>query len=83
MAIKKSRPDTSRVLTVATTQDAQVHFRSAGDIISPRVFLLDNPHLANVTFGNTEVLRFYKKQPDVAHGSRAERLTERGQWGKR
>jgi hypothetical protein len=50
----------SGALTVATAQDAQVHFRSVGDIISPRVFLLDNPHLADVTFGTTEVLRFYK-----------------------
>src|SRR5215831_15193749 len=50
----------SGALTVATIQDAQVHFRSVGDIISPRVFLLDNPRLADVTFATTEVLRFYK-----------------------
>jgi hypothetical protein len=47
-------------LTVATTQDARVHFRSVADIASPHVFLLDNPHMADVTFATTEVLRFYK-----------------------
>jgi hypothetical protein len=50
----------SGALTVATTQDARVQFRSAADIISPHVFLLDNPNLADVTFATTEVLRFYK-----------------------
>jgi hypothetical protein len=47
-------------LTVATTQDARVHFRSVADITSPNVFLSDNPQLADVTFATTEVLRFYK-----------------------
>jgi len=50
----------SGALTVATIQDARVQFRSLADIISPHVFLLDNPHLADVTFATTEVLRFYK-----------------------
>jgi hypothetical protein len=50
----------SGALTVATTQDARVQFRSVADIISPHVFLLDNPNLADVTFATTEVLRFYK-----------------------
>jgi hypothetical protein len=50
----------SGALTVATTQDARVQFRSVADIISPNVFLLDNPKLADVTFATTEVLRFYK-----------------------
>lgn len=51
---------TSGALTVATTQDARIQFRSVADIISPHVFLLDSPHLADVTFAATEVLRFYK-----------------------
>jgi Pectate lyase superfamily protein len=50
----------SGALTVATTQDALVHFRSVADIISPNVFLFDNPRPADVTFATTEVLRFYK-----------------------
>jgi hypothetical protein len=50
----------SGALTVATTQDARLQFRSVADIISPNVFLLDNPHLADITFAATEVLRFYK-----------------------
>jgi len=50
----------SGALTVATTQDARILFRSVADIISPHVFLVDNPHLADVTFATTEVLRFYK-----------------------
>jgi hypothetical protein len=50
----------SGALTVATTQDARVHFRSVADIISPNVFLFDNPRPADVTFAATEVLRFYK-----------------------
>ena len=50
----------SGALTVATTQDARVQFRSVADIISPHIFLLDNPNLADVTFATTEVLRFYK-----------------------
>ena len=47
-------------LTVATTQDARVQFRSVADIVSPHVFLLDNQQLADITFATTEVLRFYK-----------------------
>ena len=50
----------SGALTVVTTQDARVQFRSVADIISPHVFLLDNPHLPDVTFATMEVLRFYK-----------------------
>lgn len=50
----------SGALTVATTQDARIQFRSVADIISPHVFLLHNPDLAAVTFAATEVLRFYK-----------------------
>jgi hypothetical protein len=50
----------SGALTVATTQDARVQFRGVSDIISPHVFLVENPDLADVTFATTEVLRFYK-----------------------
>jgi hypothetical protein len=50
----------SGALTVATTQDARIQFRSVADIISPHVLLLHNPDLAAVTFATTEVLRFYK-----------------------
>lgn len=50
----------SGALTVATTHDARIQFRSVADITSPQVFLLDNPDLADVTFATTEVLRFYK-----------------------
>jgi hypothetical protein len=50
----------SGALTVATTQDARIQFRSVADIISPHVVLLHNPDLTAVTFATTEVLRFYK-----------------------
>lgn len=50
----------SGALTVATTQDARIQFRSMADINSPHIFLLDSPHLADVTFATTEVLRFFK-----------------------
>ncbi|WP_161849279.1 glycosyl hydrolase family 28-related protein [Bradyrhizobium sp. CCBAU 051011] len=50
----------SGALTVATTQDARIQFRSVADIISPHVLLLNNPDLAAVTFATSEVLRFYK-----------------------
>jgi hypothetical protein len=50
----------SGALTVVTTQDARAQFRSVADIISPHVFLLDEPHLADIAFATAEVLRFYK-----------------------
>ncbi|MBI5260656.1 MAG: hypothetical protein HY852_02415 [Bradyrhizobium sp.] len=50
----------SGALTLATTQNARVQFRSVADIVSPHVFLLDNPHLTDVSFATTEVFRFYK-----------------------